>query len=137
MKVAKKPRLLSGGNPQIPKGEGEGPMQAYIKAMPGWKHDVGRRLDKLIVKTVPGVHKAIKYNSAFYGIKGQGWFVNFHCFTQYIKVAFFRGTSLRPMPPGESKHKEVRYCDVYEGELDEAQLVDWIRQASRLPGEKL
>jgi hypothetical protein len=137
MKVAKKARLLSGGNPQIPKGEGDGPMQAYIRAMPGWKREVGRRLDKLIVRTVPTVHKAIKYNSAFYGIEGQGWFVNFHCFTRYIKVAFFRGTSLRPMPPGESKHKEVRYYDVYEGELDEAQLVAWIEQASRLPGEKL
>jgi hypothetical protein len=135
--AAKKPRLLSGGNPQIPKGEGDAVMQSYITAMPGWKRDLGRRLDALIVRTVPDVHKAIKWNSAFYGLKGQGWFVNFHCYTKYIKLAFFRGTSLRPVPPGESKHKEVRYLDVYEGELDEAQLADWIKQASRLPGEKM
>jgi hypothetical protein len=103
----KEPKLLSGGNPQIPKGEGDAPVQAYIAAMPGWKRDVGRRLDALIERAVPDVHKAVKWNSPFYGIEGQGWFLNFHVFTRYVKVAFFRGTSLRPMPPGESKHKEV------------------------------
>src|SRR5712671_8098366 len=100
--------LLSGGNPQIAKADGDAPVQAYIAAMPGWKRDVGRRLDALIVRTVPGVRKAVKWNSPFFGVEGQGWFLNFHCFTSYVKVAFFRGTSLRPVPPGESKHKEVR-----------------------------
>jgi hypothetical protein len=133
-----KPRLLSGGNPQIAKASGDAPVQAYIAAMPGWKSDVGRRLDKLIARTVPSVHKAVKWNSPFYGIEGQGWFVSFHCFTNYIKVTFFRGTSLRPMPPGESKHKEVRYLDIHEhAPLDEAQLAAWVKQASQLPGEKL
>jgi hypothetical protein len=133
-----KPKLLAGGNPQIPKGEGDAPVQAYIAAMPGWKRDVGRRLDSLIVSVVPNVHKAVKWNSPFYGIEGQGWFLNFHCFTKYIKVAFFRGTSLRPVPPGESKHKEVRYLDIHEGEpIDEKQLASWIKQASKLPGEKM
>jgi hypothetical protein len=135
--AAAKPRLLSGGNPQIAKGYGDAPVQAYLAAMPGWKRDVGRRLDALIARTVPGVHKAVKWNSPFYGIEGQGWFVSFHCFTKYIKVTFFRGSSLRPVPPGESKHKEVRYYDIYEGALDEAQLAAWIQQASELPGEKL
>jgi hypothetical protein len=135
---AGKPVLLAGGNPQIAKGEGDAPVQAYIAAMPGWKRDVGRRLDALIERAVPRVHKAVKWNSPFYGLEGEGWFLNFHCFTKYIKVAFFRGTSLRPIPPGESKHKEVRYVDIHEGEpLDEAQLTDWVKQASRLPGEKL
>ena len=129
------PTLLSGGNPQIPKGEGDGPVQDYIAAMPGWKSDVGRRLDALIVRTVPGVQKAVKWNSPFYGVAGQGWFLDFHTFTKYIKVAFFRGTSLRPVPPGESKNKEVRYLDIHEDdELDEAQLSSWIRQAAALPG---
>ena len=133
-----KPKLLAGGNPQIPKGEGDAPVQAYIAAMPGWKRDVGRQLDSLIARVVPNVHKAVKWNSPFYGIKGEGWFLNFHCFTKYIKVAFFRGTSLRPVPPGESKHKEVRYLDIHEGEpIDEKQLSSWIKQASKLPGEKL
>jgi hypothetical protein len=109
-----KPALLAGGNPQIAKADGDAPVQAYIAAMPGWKHDVGRRLDALIVRTVPDVHKAVKWNSPFYGIEGQGWFLNFHCFTKYVKVAFFRGTSLRPLPPGESRHKEVRYIDIRE-----------------------
>jgi hypothetical protein len=103
------PALLAGGNPQIAKAEGDAPVQAYIAAMPGWKRDVGRRLDALIVRAVPGVRKAVKWNSPFYGVEGQGWFLNFHCFTKYVKVAFFRGTSLRPVPPGESKHEEVRY----------------------------
>ena len=132
------PVLLAGGNPQIPKGYGDAPVQAYIAAMPGWKREVGRRLDELIVRTVPDVRKAIKWNSPFYGIEGQGWFLNIHCFTKYVKVAFFRGTSLRPVPPGASKHAEVRYFDIYEdAELDEAQLADWVKQASLLPGEDL
>src|SRR5262245_39282167 len=130
--------LLSGGNPQIAKGYGDAPVQAYIAAMPGWKRDVGRRLDALITRTVPGVSKAVKWNSPFYGVEGQGWFLNFHCFTKYVKLAFFRGTSLRPVPPGESKHKEVRYLDVHEDDqLDEAQLAGWVKQASELPGERM
>jgi hypothetical protein len=133
-RAAAKPKLLSGGNPQIAKGDGDAPVQAYISAMPGWKRDVGRRLDSLIVRTVPGVRKAVKWNSPFYGVDGQGWFLNFHTFTNYIKVAFFRGTSLRPVPPGESKHKDVRYVDIREDQLDEAQLATWIRQAAALPG---
>jgi hypothetical protein len=132
------PVLLAGGNPQIPKGEGDGPVQAYIAAMPGWKQDIGRQLDALIVRTVPDVHKAVKWNSPFYGIEGQGWFLNLHCYTKYVKVAFFRGTSLRPVPPGASKHPEVRYVDIREDdEIDEAQLADWVTQASQLPGERL
>jgi hypothetical protein len=134
---AAKPVLLSGGNPQIAKGYGDAPVQAYIAAMPGWKRDVGRRLDTLIVRTVPGVSKAVKWNSPFYGIEGEGWFLSLHCFTKYVKVTFFRGTSLRPVPPGESKHNEVRYLDIHEDELDEAQFVAWVTQASQLPGEKL
>jgi hypothetical protein len=136
-KVAK-PALLSGGNPQIAKAYGDAPVQAYIAAMPGWKSDVGRRLDALIVRTVPGVRKAVKWNSPFYGIEGEGWFLGLHCFTKYIKVAFFRGTSLRPVPPGESKQKEVRYLDIHEDDqLDEAQLAAWVKQASQLPGERM
>ena len=135
-KVAQ-PVLLSGGNPQIPKGYGDAPVQAYIAAMPGWKSGVGRRLDTLIVRTVPGVNKAVKWNSPLYGVEGQGWFLSIHVFTKYIKVAFFRGTSLRPVPPGESKHKEVRYLDIREDEFDEAQFVAWVKQASRLPGERM
>ncbi len=131
--------LLAGGNPQIPKGEGNAPVKAYIAAMPGWKRAVGRRLDKLIEAAVPGVRKAVKWNSPFYGAKeSEGWFLNFHCFTRYVKVAFLRGGSLRPKPPGESKHKHVRYLDVHEdGEFDEAQFSDWVKQASELPGEKM
>jgi hypothetical protein len=136
--AAAKPTLLSGGNPQIAKGYGDAPVEAYIAAMPGWKRDVGRRLDALIVRTVPGVHKAVKWNSPFYGIEGQGWFLGVHCFTKYVKVAFFRGTSLRPLPPGESKQKEVRYLDIHEDDqIDEAQLAAWVRQASQLPGERM
>ncbi|AZN99656.1 DUF1801 domain-containing protein [Mesorhizobium sp. M9A.F.Ca.ET.002.03.1.2] len=135
--VAAKPILLSGGNPQIPKGYGDAPVRAYIAAMPGWKSDVGRRLDALIARTVPGVHKAVKWNSPFYGIEGQGWFLSFHVFTRYVKVTFFRGTSLQPLPPGASKHKDVRYLDIYEDQLDEAQLAAWVKQASQLPGERL
>jgi hypothetical protein len=133
-----KPALLTGGNPQIAKADGDAPVQAYIAAMPGWKRDLGRRLDALIVRTVPGVRKAVKWNSPFYGKEGQGWFLNLHCFTKYVKVAFFRGTSLRPIPPGESKHKEVRYLDIHEDDrLDEAQFIAWVKQASQLPGERM
>lgn len=133
-KVAK-PTLLSGGNPQIAKGYGDASVQAYIAAMPGWKRDLGRRLDALIVRTVPGVRKAVKWSSPFYGVEGQGWFLSFHCFTKYIKVAFFRGASLRPLPPGESKSEDTRYLDIHENdELDEARLANWIRQAAALPG---
>ena len=136
-KVAK-PALLAGGNPQIAKADGDAPVQAYIAAMPGWKRDVGRRLDALIVRTVPGVRKAVKYNSPLYGVEGRGWFLSFHCFTKYVKVAFFRGTSLRPLPPAASKHKDVRYLDIHEDdELDEAQLAAWVKQASQLPGERM
>ena len=133
-----KPALLAGGNPQIAKAGGDAPVQAYISAMPGWKRDVGRRLDALIARTVPGVLKAVKWNSPFYGIDGQGWFLSFHCFTKYVKVTFFRGTSLRPLPPGESKHKAVRYFDIHEDDrFDEAKLSAWLKQASQLPGERL
>ena len=130
-----KPKLLAGGNPQIAKAEGDAPVQAYIAAMPGWKSDVGRRLDALVVRTVPNVRKAVKWNSPFYGVEGRGWFLSFHCFTRYVKVTFFRGGSLRPVPPGESKHKEVRYLDIHEDDrLDEALLASWIGQASELSG---
>ncbi|MDK1373498.1 MULTISPECIES: DUF1801 domain-containing protein [unclassified Sinorhizobium] len=130
-----KPTLLSGGNPQIPKGDGDAPVQAYIAAMPGWKSDTGRRLDALIARTVPGVKKAVKWNSPFYGVEGQGWFLAYHCFTKYIKVTFFRGASLSPLPPVESKDKNTRYFHIHEGEqLDEELVASWIRQASELPG---
>jgi hypothetical protein len=136
-KVAK-PALLAGGNPQIAKADGDAPVQAYIAAMPGWKRDVGRRLDALIERTVPGVRKAVKWNSPFYGTDGQSWLLSFHCFTRYVKVAFFRGTSLRPLPPAASKHKDVRYLDIHEDdELDEAQLAAWVKQASQLPGARM
>ena len=134
---AAKLTLLSGGNPQIAKACGDAPVQAYIAAMPGWKRDVGRRLDALIVCTVPGVRKAVKWNSPFYGVEGQGWFVSYHCFTKYVKVTFFRGAALHPLPPGESRHKGVRYLDVYEDRLDEAQFAAWVKQASLLPGERM
>lgn len=134
------PVLLSGGNPQIPKGYGDGPVQAYIAAMPGWKRDIGRRLDALIVRTVPGVRKAVKWNSPFYGAEAEesGWFLSFHCFARYIKVAFFRGASLRPLPPGASKQKEVRYLDIHEGDgFDEALIAAWVEQAATLPGVRM
>jgi hypothetical protein len=143
---AKKPRkahkdpqaavvLLSGGNPQIAKAEGDAPVQAYIAAMPGWKRDLGKRLDALIVRSVPNVRKAVKWNSPMYGIEGQGWFLALHTFTRYVKVAFFRGSSLRPMPPGPSKNEHTRYLDIHEGdELDEAQMATWVKQAAALPG---
>ena len=133
-----RPRLLSGGNPKIPKADGEAPVQAYIAAMPGWKRDVGRRLDELISRTVPGVRKAVRWNSPFYGIQGRGWFLSYHCFTRYVKVTFLRGSALRPVPPVASKHSPVRYLHIDEaGKIDDEQLADWIRQASALPGEEL
>ena len=128
--------LLSGGNPQIAKADGDAPVQAYIAAMPGWKRKVGRQLDDLIVSAVPKVRKAVKWNSPFYGIEGRGWFLSFHVFTNYVKVAFFNGTSLHPLPPGESKQKTVRYLDIHRNEaIDEAQFAAWVKQASKLPGE--
>lgn len=130
--------LLSGGNPQIAKGYGDAPVQAYIAAMPGWKSAVGQRLDDLIEAAVPGVAKAVKWNSPMYGVEEGNWFLGLHCFAKYIKVAFFRGAALRPLPPGTSKQKDVRYLDLYEAEpLDEAQFTDWVKQASRLPGERM
>ena len=130
------PRRLSGGNPQIPKGEGDAPVQAFITAMPGWQSEVGRRLDALIERTLPDVRKAVKWNSPFYGTTQNGWFLGVHCFTKYVKIAFFQGARLDPPPPGASKQKNVRYLDIRETDLiDEAQLADWIRQASQLPGD--
>ena len=127
--------LLSGGNPQIAKADGDAPVQAYIAAMPGWKRAVVKRLDELIARTVPGVQTAVKWNSPFYGVERQGWFLSFHVFTRYVKVTFFRGTSLKPVPPGASKHKDVRYLDIHEDdEFDEAQMAKWIKQAAALPG---
>lgn len=127
--------LLSGGNPQIAKADGDAPVQAYIAAMPGWMRDVGKRLDSLITRNVPTVRKAVKWNSPFYGIEGQGWFLSFHVYTRYVKVAFFRGISLRPLPPGESKGRDTRYLDIHEGdELDETQMAKWVKQAAALPG---
>jgi len=132
------PVLLSGGNPQIAKGYGDAPVQAYIAAMPGWKSEVGHRIDALIVAAVPEVGKAVKWNSPFYGLEGQGWFLSLHCFTKYIKVAFFRGTALEPVPPEASKSGDTRYFHIHEGEaLDEKQFASWVKQASRLPGEKM
>lgn len=131
------PVLLSGGNPQIAKGYGDAPVQAYIEAMPGWKSDVGRRLDTLIERAVPGVKKAVKWNSPFYGVEDDIWFLSLHCFTKYVKVTFFRGTSLDPVPSGTSKHPDVRYLDIHEGQLDEARFAAWVKQASKLPGEKM
>ena len=132
-----KPTLLSGGNPQIAKGYGDEPVQAYIEAMPEWKSDIGRRIDALIERTVPGVEKAVKWNSPFYGVESGSWFLSFHVFTRYVKVTFFRGTSLDPIPPGASKHPEVRYLNLHEGDDFEEQLAAWVRQAAQLPGERL
>lgn len=132
------PVLLSGGNPQIAKGYGDAPVQAYIAAMPEWKRDVGRRLDALITRTVPGVRKAVKWNSPLYGVEDQGWFLGIHVFAKYVKVAFFNGASLRPLPPGTSKQKHVRYLDIREDdEFDDAQIASWVKQASELPGERM
>ena len=131
----KKPVLLAGGNPRISKADGDAPVQAYIAAMPGWKRDIGVRLDALVTRSVPGVRKAVKWNSPFYGIDGQGWFLAFHTFTHYVKVSFFRGTALRPVPPGDSKSQDTRYLDIREGDtLDETQMSDWVKQAAALPG---
>lgn len=130
-----RPRLLSGGNPQIAKADGDAPVQAYVAAMPGWKRDVGRRLDALIERSVPGVCKAVRWNSPFYGVEGRGWFLSLHCLTKYVKVAFFRGTSLRPLPPVASKNEGTRYFHIHEDDrLDEELMAAWIRQASKLPG---
>lgn len=130
-----RPKLLSGGNPQIPKGDGDAPVQAYIAAMPEWKSAVGRQLDALIERSVPGVTKGVRWNSPFYGVEGRGWFVSFHCFTRYIKLAFFKGAALTPPPPVASKDKDVRYVHIHEGEaIDAAQMTDWLRQAAALPG---
>jgi hypothetical protein len=133
--MAEDPVLLSGGNPQIAKGDGDAPVQEYITAMPGWKHAVGRDLDALVTRTVPGVSKAVRWNSPFYGVESQGWFLSFHCFTKYVKVTFFQGTSLRPVPPGESKSEGTRYLDIHEhDQIDEKLVAGWIKQASELPG---
>lgn len=131
----KKVALLSGGNPQVPKGDGDAPVRAWLAAVPGWKKAVARRVDALVVRTVPDVQKAVKWNSPFYGIEGRGLFLSFHVFARYVKVAFFRGSSLRPLPPGESKQKDVRYLDIHENdELDETQFANWVKQAAALPG---
>jgi hypothetical protein len=138
VKKAAQPKLLSGGNPQIAKAYGDAPVQAYIAAMPGWKSAVGRRLDALITRAVPDVRKAVKWNSPLYGMEDNVWFLGVHCFTKYIKVAFFRGAKLQPLPPGTSKQKDVRYLDIREDDqLDEAQFTAWVKQASQLPGEKM
>jgi len=131
----KKPKLLAGGNPQIPKGDGDAPVQTYIAAMPGWKSSVGRLVDAVVMRTVPDVVKAVRWNSPFYGIEGKGWFLSVHCFTKYVRLAFFRGASLKPLPPGTSKQEDVRYFDIRENDqVDEARLADWVKQASELPG---
>jgi hypothetical protein len=136
--ASQKPVLLSGGNPQIAKGYGDAPVAAYIAAMPGWKRGVGQKLDALITRTVPGVSKAVKWNTPLYGVEGQGWFIAFHCFTNYIKVTFFRGRSLSPIPPIASKSGDTRYVHISEtGAFDEAQFAVWVKQASLLPGETL
>ena len=126
--------LLSGGNPQIAKADGDAPVQAYIAAMPEWKSDLGRRLDDLIVRTVPNVRKAVRWNSPWYGVEGMGWFVSYHVFTRYVKVTFLNGASLTPLPPGSGKDKDARWIDLYEGEFDEEQLASWFRQSAAMPG---
>ena len=137
-KKAAKPKLLSGGNPQIPKADGNAPVKAYIAAMPGWKRRVGRQLDALVVRTVPGVRKAVRWNTPFYGLEGRGWFLSFHCFTRYVKVAFHMGRRLRPPPPIKSKHEDVRYVHLHEDDdIDEEAMIRWIRQAAELEGEHL
>lgn len=131
-------KLLSGGNPQIPKGYGEEPVQAYLGAMPGWKQEVGRQIDSLVTMALPDVKKAVKWNSPLYGVDGVTWFLSFHCFDRYVKVAFFKGAQLQPLPPGTSKQKDIRYLNVSEADgIDERQFVDWVRQASQIPGEKM
>ena len=134
-KAPRKPKLLSGGNPQIAKADGDEPVQAYIAAMPGWKSDAGRELDAIITRALPSVKKAVRWNSPFYGIESEGWFLGLHCLTKYIKVAFFQGASLDPIPPVASKDKNARYFHIYQGDaLDEAQIRKWVKQASKLPG---
>ena len=133
-KAGAQPVLLSGGNPQIPKADGDAPVQAYIAAMPGWKSDLGRRLDDLIVGIVPSVRKAVRWNSPWYGAEGEGWFLSYHVFTRYVKVTFLNGASLQPLPPGSGKDKDARWVDIYEGALDEEQMATWVRQAASLPG---
>jgi hypothetical protein len=138
MKRSDEVTLLAGGHPQIAKGDGDAPVQAYIAAMPGWKSEVGRRLDGLIVRIVPNVRKAVRWNSPFYGVDGRGWFLSYHCFTKYVKVVFLRGMSLHPLPPVESRDPNTRYFHIYENEkLDEGLLARWIKQASELPGVPL
>lgn len=132
--MAEQVRLLSGGNPQIPKGDGDGPVQAYIAAMPGWKSDVGRRLDDLIVRTVPDVRKAVRWNSPWYGVESQGWFLSTHVFSKYVKVTFLKGSALDPVPPGSGKDPDARWVNVFEDALDEDQMAEWIQQAASLPG---
>ena len=132
--AGEKPVLLSGGNPQIAKADGDAPVQAYIAAMPGWKSKLGRRLDEVIVRNAPGVRKAVRWNSPFYGIKGRGWFLNYHVLTRYVKVTFFQGAQLEPVPPGSGKDKDARWYDIYEGEFDEEQMAEWVRQAAAIPG---
>ncbi len=134
-KKSAKPKLLAGDNPQIAKGEGDAPVKAYIAAIPGWKHAAARDLDALITRTLPKVRKAVKWNSPFYGVEGQGWFLNFHCFPRYLKVAFFYGAALDPLPPVESKHKDVRYFHIHENEkIDEKRVANWVKQAAKIPG---
>jgi hypothetical protein len=132
-----KPRLLSGGNPQIAKGHGDGPVQAYIAAMPEWKRDVGKRIDAIVTRAVPGVKKAVKWNSPFYGVEEGIWFLSFHVFARYVKATFFRGASLKPPPTGVSKYKNIRYYDIHEGDFDEKQFTSWVKQAAALPGERM
>ena len=135
-KASKKPILLSGGNPQIAKGDGDAVVEAYLAAMPDWKQEIGRRVDRLIVSNVPGVRKAVRWNTPFYGIEGQGWFLGFHCMTKYVKLSFFRGTMLDPIPPVASKQEHVRYFHIHEGDvIDEETLASWIRQSADLPGD--
>ena len=130
-------KLLSGGNPQIPKGDGDAPVQAYIAAMPEWKSDIGRRIDAIVEKVVPKVQKAVRWNSPFYGVEGDGWFLSFHCFTRYVQVTFLNGSSLDPLPPKDSKHPNVRYLDIHEGDFDEKQFTSWVKQAAKLPGDPM
>ena len=134
--MSKRVKLLSGGNPQIAKADGDAPVKAYIAAMPGWKSNIGKRLDEIIVRNVPNVRKAVKWNSPFYGIEGQGWFLSFHVFTRYVKVTLFNGRSLRPVPPGGTpKSKDSRWIDIYEGDkIDEKQMASWVKQSAALPG---
>lgn len=137
-KAVTTPKLLSGGNPQIAKADGDAPVQAYIAAMPDWKSDVGRRLDALVERLVPEVKKAVRWNTPFYGVEGQGWFLGFHCFTRYVKVTFLRGASLRPVPPVSSKQEHARYVHLHEDEeFDEGTWANWIRQAAEQDGEHL